>query len=1099
MSDQFQEKKIASETGLTVKITEKYKDMGDGTHALVISAAGGGGGGGGASLADTSVVDANGVYWLVRDDGISLTYKNWATGVTGTPTAPVEPVGAGAGNEISTANYNVKTTAANYTVGDVVQRIVVLDLTSVPAVVLNATWVNLTTGLVITTPTMAHLDLIDDQSVTISGTVPVSGPLTDAQLRATAIPVSGTLEITNDVGNAIPVSGNVGVTGSVEIANDSGNAIPTTDANFGAANDAVAIGDTANTGFISLFKRLLQSTTSLLGRFPTALLGGRMAVNANNFSLTFREPFVAFPGTDWTQPVTGTGDIIGVDGNSAGASYLVLSKNPLDLSGGESMIESLVTFSMPLELAVGAHMSQRVVGQELAVEIVSTETAGATPAELTISSIQQATTTLTVSTTTAHGLRAGSRIGIYGVTSNSALNYSELVVATTPSTTQFTCTAGPQGAIPSVTSGPFAQGFVYQRSAMAFSPNGTSMIFENATVTNASFYSKSDNGDPMPVGGTLNGNHSATIASTASTQPVVAFNNYNFRPTSEYRLAQMADRLQWHDVGVDATGQTTARATVSQVLPNNTKTYKIRFRGKNHKSLTAPVAKIVSAAKTGTTTATVITDVAHGLTTGDVVNIFGARDQTNFPNLAVSTAVASVVNATSFTIVWGGAVTATTFSGYVSRVNGGQLQQGAITQAAQSATVASSILTLVGSVAWSGLLVGDYVNLHGCRDNTAGGDMSLDAVYRVRDIQTTSLVLEQIGGTAIAATLGTTNCGGAIIKRTDLRISFVRLFDFDRLRIETLNRPTNDVAGAMPVQVANVPAVTVSSGTITTVTTVTTVGAVTGGGAAEDAAAGTNPVLVGGVVRTARAPVTLVAGDAARATMTTEGSMTVQPGPSVPLIEVTSAARTTTGNSGVISVPTGGGMSGLLAVTAASGTTPTLDLTLEESYDNGTTFQQIWAAPRVTGITTVAIPPMLTAGLRRWVWTIAGTTPSFTFAITANAVPSPCPIARQLFDRTANVLNGTLSTATAAIPFSGCTVAAAKVTLGAATTPASYQWQVSDDNVNFANVGTSTATVANTTTAIMMPAGVCANWARLIVSSAATAQTGTVVALNATS
>jgi hypothetical protein len=41
--------------------------------------------------------------------------------------------------------------------------------------------------------------------------------------------------------------------------------------------------------------------------------------------------------------------------------------------------------------------------------------------------------------------------------------------------------------------------------------------------------------------------------------------------------------------------------------------------------------------------------------------------------------------------------------------------------------------------------------------------------------------------------------------------------------------------------------------------------------------------------------------------------------------------------------------------------------------------------------------------------------------------------------------------------------------------------------------------VANTTTAIMMPAGVCANWARLIVSSAATAQTGTVVALNATS
>ena len=62
-----------------------------------------------------------------------------------------------------------------------------------------------------------------------------------------------------------------------------------------------------------------------------------------------------------------------------------------------------------------------------------------------------------------------------------------------------------------------------------------------------------------------------------------------------------------------------------------------------------------------------------------------------------------------------------------------------------------------------------------------------------------------------------------------------------------------------------------SSGTVTTVTTLT------GGGAAEDAAAGTNPLTVGGVVRDAAAPVTLVAGDAARLTMSRGAAAIVKP------------------------------------------------------------------------------------------------------------------------------------------------------------------------------------------------------------------------------
>lgn len=599
--------------------------------------------------------------------------------------------------------------------------------------------------------------------------------------------------------------------------------------------------------------------------------------SVTSFASTFREPFQTYPGNNWSELSRSNGDIVQIEGNAGGASYLVISKNPLDASGVDTVIETQLMFSMPIEVSAGIHFSQRVNGQEFALEVTSVEDRSplAAPADLAITSIQQAASVLTVTTAVPHGLTVGMRVGTFGCT-DSRLNYATLVVATTPSANQFTCTAGPQGTIPAVTAGPFASGFVYQRSAMDRRPNGTSMVFENSTITQASFYAKSENGDPMPIGGALAGNHAVTVATAASVQPVAATGNYNFRPSSEFRLAQMADRLQWADVPIDSVAQTTARATISQVIPNNNVNYKLRLRGRNNKGYTVPVAKIVSATKTGTTTATIVTDVPHGLNAADLVNIIGIRDQaaSSFPNLTAATAITAIVDANTFTIAIGTAATVTSYGGYVSRVQGGITQPGAITYVVQSATIASGILTLVGSAAWAGLLIGDLVNSHGLRDNTNGADLGLDGAYRIRDLSGTSLVLEPIGTTTIPATLATTNCGGAIIRRTCMRISFVRLFDFERLRVEAMARPTGDIAGAFPVQVANTPAVTVASGTVTTVSTVS---ALTGGGAAEDAAAGANPVVIGGVVRQATTPITLVSGDAIRLTFGATGGAVVKP------------------------------------------------------------------------------------------------------------------------------------------------------------------------------------------------------------------------------
>lgn len=832
------------------------------------------------------------------------------------------------------------------------------------------------------------------------------------------------------------------------------------------------------------------------------LRAARVPVETGNIDNKFREAAEAYDpvgGGRWTQTLA-SGDIIVPDGNAAAASYLVISKDPLSV--GESRIESIPTWEMPFEMAIGLSLSQRTLGQEFAVEFVSTEAPLSTPADLTIASISQATTTLSVATSAAHNLRPGMRIGIRDC-ADSRMNYPALVVASTPTPLTFTATAGPGGNIPSLTAGPFTSGAVFFRSAMGLAPNGTSMIFENATATNASFYVRSEAGDVLPSG-TIIGNHSATILSTASVQAINAALTYAFQPTNEFRLSQFIDGIQWSDVPIDSLAAANNRYKRTQVVPDIAATYRARIRATNNPSLSRPVAQIVSATKTGTTTATIVTATPHGLTTADQIVIYGIRDQAaaSFPNLVAATAVASVVDATTFTVVIGTASTVTSYGGYVARINGGNLMSalGAIAQVVQSVARTANILTIVGSAAWAGLLIGDYINLVGVRDNVSGATLGVDGPYRVRDIQTTSLFLEPIGTAPTGTDITTTNCGGAVIKRTDMRISFIRAMDFERQRVEMLPRPSGDISAAASVNVQNVPAVTVNSGTITTVTGVTTVStlsALTGGGAAEDAAAGANPVTVGGVVRTAAAPATLVAGDAARDTMTAAAAKTIAIGAPVASAEVASAARTTSGNSGVISVPTGGSIAGLIAVSAASGTTPTLDVTLEESYDNGTTWQTVWAAPRLTGTGNVPIPPMLVAGVRRWAWAIAGTTPSFTFAINTNQGSIAAPIVRKLFDRTANVLNGTLNAFTAALNVAGCRNITGKVALGAATTPATYQLQVSDDNVNWTNVGTATVAVASNQIAFSAPAGTVADWARIIVTSAGTSQTGTFASIHA--
>jgi len=98
---------------------------------------------------------------------------------------------------------------------------------------------------------------------------------------------------------------------------------------------------------------------------------------------------------------------------------------------------------------------------------------------------------------------------------------------------------------------------------------------------------------------------------------------------------------------------------------------------------------------------------------------------------------------------------------------------------------------------------------------------------------------------------------------------------------------------------------------------------------------------------------------------------------------VASAARTSSNNSGpLLHFGLAKTIRAQLDVTAASGTTPTLDVVIEDTLD-GTNWNTVgtFTQKTTTGRQVIDITGLF-AGTLRVRWTIGGTTPSFTFSVT---------------------------------------------------------------------------------------------------------------------
>lgn len=199
--------------------------------------------------------------------------------------------------------------------------------------------------------------------------------------------------------------------------------------------------------------------------------------------------------------------------------------------------------------------------------------------------------------------------------------------------------------------------------------------------------------------------------------------------------------------------------------------------------------------------------------------------------------------------------------------------------------------------------------------------------------------------------------------------------------------------------------------------------------------------------------------------------------------DVASAAITTTTTTSAFTPTRGLSYQIVVPVTVVSGTTPTLDLSVEESDDGGTNWFTVYQFPRITATGIYRSPRLSLTGNRvRYVQTIAGTTPSFTRAINRLQSSDVVPVYRQLVDRSITLT--TLNSTTPALVVGGAINFTITLKLGAATTPPVLQMEGSDDGgLTYYSIGNTLTGVASSSVSYTV-SGVSPTLVRARVSTA---------------
>ncbi len=573
-------------------------------------------------------------------------------------------------------------------------------------------------------------------------------------------------------------------------------------------------------------------------------------VVSQNTTQELRDAGEFYPNPEfWTEVSKGSDDFIVARGNTGGAGWIEISKSPFTVDD-ETLLRIARPVQMPTRISLLTSMTHRNAGQQIAsFEMISDdELAGlepvAEPVPIAILDASQTATTITVNfaSAPAQPLRIGQVVSVYGFV-DTRLNVNSATVASVVSPTQITLVGNDYAFTSTTITTTLGNGaaFIERYDLIGRARNGIAMVQGNTLATQRRFYARSQGGLMRPSGA-LNAGHNINTGTDVATAAATGYDTIAWLPPLETVIDVSRKGVFFADRVPDGNGGLAPRHRFTQVIPNTVRTYWMQFRVRAVPSMSRPIARIVSVAKTGTTTATVITAEPHGLITGQYVGGYGVRDFNNFPNLTTG-ATCTVVDANTFTVVWGGAVTATSYGGYIFRQQGQQPVGGAIAQVAQTVARTNNIVTLVGSSAWAApTVVGNIVELYGVRDAVTGANLGVDGSYEVINLATTTLTLRPVtdGDGVVHAPIGTdivtTNCGGGVVQRLGYRIHSAQAVEFEPLMTEPASAGNPDVgesAGTQNVAVTNIPAVSLTSTTIS------------GGQAAHDAAIAGNPMRIG--------------------------------------------------------------------------------------------------------------------------------------------------------------------------------------------------------------------------------------------------------------
>lgn len=706
------------------------------------------------------------------------------------------------------------------------------------------------------------------------------------------------------------------------------------------------------------------------------------------------------------------GDIVTIEGDTNGQRYIKISQSPFN-ADTETVITSKETYKMPFVIDSALSISNRLVGVDTAFGIVWVDDTGAIEyiaprANVAISgNITVATNVWTINTPVPHGFVPGDRIVLTGNT-DSRLNVWPVLITAIITATQFTITSTLANA--TYTAG----GSIHVAWPIDGAANATNLIFDNATATNAfSTARRAGNSKFQSI--------AITVGSTAIWN-VPGVRTQSFIPTTRYRLQAYPDFTYFETLPINNTASPQWVFKNETVIPDSNKAYKVKYSTRNNENLSVPIAKITNISKAGGITATVTTDVPHWLTaTVDFVQIQWVFNFADFPNHTVPTAVVAVISPTQFTIFMGATTpTTNTTGGVVWKINGNCT----IPNQTSTRTIVNVLasgneldLTLSASGSWM-VLAGDTISVYGLSPWLSAYEWA----YLVLDATSTSthVICKPINNdwsTRTIADLVSTASGGMPIKRVDYIIYWTRTKEVPRQSVEITGSDANsDVSRSQKSFIINssIPASSTQAG-----------------------GSGTNIWQVGWY----------------------SGLL---------VVDVTSAALTTTTTTAAI-------QPGLIAwvgayanqfnvvVTAVTGTTPTLDISIEESMDSGTNWQAIYHFPRIIANGIYPTPLIKSFGTRfRYVQTVAGITPSFTRAINRVMYTVNAPIIRNFIDR--SIVLTTLNSTSPIFNIDGTDKVQFSIAVGAITTTApQIQLEVSDDGVNFALIGTPVTAVASST------------------------------------